>query len=171
MFVPLPPGWKRRKEQLLRNSGHAYINRSGEVQLGKKMRAGCTPSCRMKCLEQCPDDQRLTLFQEYYSLANIESQWRYLAKCIDKTVPKGPIRKDRIKDLERRRSNNIRYCLHILGKKVRVCQSMFLATFDIRPNLIRTVVQKTNDEGALIMGDRRRGPRNKSESSISETNT
>ena len=137
------------------------------------MREPCTEQCRMRCFEKCTDAQRLILFKDYYALANIECQWKYLADHIDKTVPKVRDRtrprkyktKTPIEPIEiiRNRTNNIRYYLNINSKRIRVCLKMFLATFDIGSKVIRTVANKTNDDGVLVYGDHR-GNHKKTES-------
>ena len=150
---------KRKIAQLLKNSGKPYINKKGEARLGKEMRATCTEPCRLKCYQNCPEDQRLNLFREYYALANVESQWQYLANHMDTSVPKSRtkyrIRKKKGKaSIEplviRNRTNNVRYFLNINKERVRVCKDTFLATYDIGSNTIKTVVQKTNDHYFLF---------------------
>ena len=143
--------------------------------MGKELREPCTNKCRMKCYEKCTKDQRLKLFHEYYALANIECQWQYIAHHIDKSVPKAReryrVRKYNTKasqepiEVKRNRANNIRYYLDIENERLRVCQIMFLATYDLHREVIKTVARKTNDEGILIVGMR---GRKKSEAAVAE---
>ena len=148
------------------NSGKSYINGKGQIRLGKEMRGPCTDKCRLKCYEKCTDEQRLHLFRQYYALANRENQWQYLANHIDKSVPKARgkyrVRKYNTKasqepmEVIRNRTNNVRYFLDINEERLRVCRTMFLATFDINPNVInRTVAGKIDDDNVLVIGDTR----------------
>ena len=160
--IPRSHQRKRKIAQLLKNTGKPYINPKGEARLGKEMRAICTERCRLKCYQNCPEDQRLNLFREYYALANVESQWQFLANHIDTSVPKCRRRyqipkKNRKAHTEplviRNRTNNVRYFLNINNERLRVCKDTFLATYDIGSHTIKTVVQKTNDQGVLVSGD------------------
>ena len=162
VIVPRVPEWKRKREKLLRNSGQPYVNRRGKPILGKEMRPSCTESCRLKCYETLTDDQLLNLFHEYYALANVESQWQYLSNHIDTSVPKTG-RRYNVRNKEapefvepkRNRTNNICYYLDVNHERVRVCRETFLATYDIGPQRIKTVIKKTNKEGVLVVGDKR----------------
>lgn len=130
------------------------------------MRPPCNETCRQKCYQKITNTQRQRLFDEYYSLADLHRQWQYLGRYMDKTVPKQTsITKPRIYktkeraavviERQRMRRSNIRYYLQTDTERLKVCMTMFLATFDITKEVTFTVVQKTNENGVLVQKDGR----------------
>lgn len=154
----MPPDYKRKLNQTLKYSGKPHINKNGIPILGRSMRPPCNDRCRQKCYKKITESERQRLFDDYYGLADLHCQWQYLGRYMDKTVPKmTSISKQRM------RGNNIRYFLQTDTERLKVCKTMFLATFDISERAAITVVQKTNDEGVLVKRDGRGSHRLKHE--------
>lgn len=146
-------------------SGKPYISRDGTAMEGRKMRPNCAPYCRSDCSQLINDEQRQKLFDHYYSLGDLHRQWTFLSSLIDRTKPKlrsafdPPVYNKRNaapKIRQRVRSANKTYHLEAGdGNRIRVCQNMFLATFDIYIGVVTSVLNKTNVAGELIDYDRR----------------
>lgn len=147
----------------LKLTGKPYIGKNGIPHLGKEMQPPCESYCRQRCYERLSHDQRLDSFNTYYGLANLHRQWEYLAKHVNRSVPKfsdRPRKYYKKKDtppkvITKKRSNNIRYYLDAGWERVRVCKKMFLATFDITEAVSLTAIQKSDANGRLIDVDRR----------------
>lgn len=131
--------------------------------LGRKMRPNCDP-CRYNCSDIITDEQRQQLFDRYYGLGDLHKQWLMLSTLIDRTEPKKhsitdpPKYKRRAppKVVQRNRVANYVYYLEgTNSERLRVCQSLFLATFDINDAVLKTAINKTNAAGELIDHDRR----------------
>lgn len=144
-----------------KDSGEAYVSSEGVPRLGKTLRSPCSSNCRFGCNTKITEKQREELFQYYYSLGNLTKQWQYLTNLMDPFKPKQPPRLSYRKNnqvVEKRgeRRSNIRYYLPIdSDERVKVCQTMFIATFDISPCTVRTVLRKTDSNGVLVLSDLR----------------
>lgn len=136
---------------------------------GRQLRPNCAPGCRANCSDFLTDDQRQQIFNRYYEMADVHRQWSFLSLLIDRTGSKirsiydPPVYKRcaTAKIRQRMRSANNSYYLQvdIGGEMIKVCQKMFLATFDINDAVVKTVLSKTNAAGELIDHDRRGGGR------------
>lgn len=145
---------------ILKYSGKPYINHFGIPMLGRSMRPPCKKTCRQKCWEKITESQRQRLFNDYYRLADLHLQRQYLGQYMDKTVPKQSsiCKSSRFKVKERTRGNNIQYYLQTGTERLKVCMTMFLATFDISERVACTAVHKTDEKG-VVQKDGRGGSR------------
>lgn len=153
----------------LKYSGKPYINRYGMTTMGRSMRPPCNKTCRQNCWQKITECQRQRLFDEYYKLADLNRQRQYLGMYMDKTVPKQTsiteprlykykVKSRPVVEPQRNRGSNIQYYLPTDTGRVKVCKTMFLATFDISQSAALTVVQKTDDQG-IVQKDGRGGLR------------
>lgn len=132
-------------------SGKPYKNHLGIQMLGRSMRQPCKETCRRKCWEKITEIERQRLFDEFYNLGDLQRQWQYLGRYMDKTVPK---QSSMVIERQRTRRNNIQYYLQANKERLKVCMTMFLATFDISKDAAFTVIQKTDDMGMLSTKDK-----------------
>lgn len=138
--------------------------------MGRSLRPPCNEKCRKQCWKKIDHSERQRIFDEYYSLADKHLQWQYLGRNMDKTVPKlrsisdPPVYKRKaVVERQRMRRNNLQYYLQTETEKVKVCKTMFLATFGISEGVAWTVFQKTDDQGVLVKRDGRGSRRAKQE--------
>lgn len=153
-----------KHNQLLMYSGKAYINRDGVAMEGRQMRPNCAPLCRKDCSQSISDEQRQRIFDRYYGLANLQRQWIFIRSLVDRTKSKGRSlydppkfkRNAAPKVRQRPRSANNTYYLEVDGgERIKVCQKLFLATFDFNIGAVTSALIKTNAAGELIDHDRR----------------
>lgn len=152
---------KRAQEKINKDSGKAYLTRSGFLRPGKSLRNPCDSNCRHQCNSKITEAQRNDIFCYFYGLQNLTEQWKFLAQLMDRTTPKKTIRLhldgDDMSKLRRNRKSNIHYYLPIeqQEKRIKVCSTMFMATFDITQSTVKTIMRKTNGTGVLFEPDMR----------------
>lgn len=146
-------------------AGQTFLTSKGTLKRSKKVQPPCLWNCRIKCYDKVTDEERQIMFNEYYALADMHCQWQYLARYLKRDLPKynyiAQKHRERVESERnpviriRNRSNNIRYYLNVNNEMIRVCKTMFLATFDIKVATVDTVLRKTNEQGQLIQTDNR----------------
>lgn len=120
--------------------------------------------CRLRCQLRITEPERKMVFNDYYSLSNIHSQWEYLAKRLCRVERKYQ-RRDR--NPSGNRKLNIEYNFHVGNEKKRVCKTMFLNTLNVSDTVVYTAMNKCNEDGVLIERDNRgRYHRNKNDFEI-----
>lgn len=112
----------------------------GKVVPGRTMKE--LQSCRMKCKERIPAEQRQEIFKEYWNMGSYVKRSAYMAALIeieDKAT-------QRIRALEpekqKFRTKTYKYFLLIHGKRESVCRGCLLKIFDESDNFIKTVALK-----------------------------
>jgi len=83
--------WKRNKSKIAKQGGLAYVSSSGkEVSAKHPCITGwlCKKKCHRLCSSKLNEDQRQTLFDSYYSLADENQKNTYLFGCIKPVTPK-----------------------------------------------------------------------------------
>lgn len=132
-----PANWKKNLRKKLRNLGMEYVNSKNIVVPARQIKSRCEGE---KCLFQCKkvdEEQRRTLFKEFWELGNIVDQWSYVARCM---VPlQGRYRLNH--EGQCRAFNNAFY-FEVDGFKIRVCKKFFMATLDIGSKLIENVQKR-----------------------------
>ncbi|OXU31064.1 hypothetical protein TSAR_001921 [Trichomalopsis sarcophagae] len=156
--APLPGRRKRRPKAGLtlkkkvhaakqaRNRGEAYNTFSGRLVPARTLRQPCTALCRLQCSERFSPQERKSLFQEFWSIADHKGQWEFIAKNLD-ILPKGTCTSD--KGDESRRSASRRYYFWVGQDKRQVCKTYFLNTLAISNAWIGTVCKKLADHGCV----------------------
>lgn len=82
-------GWEKNKIKRLRNEGQEYISSAKSKRVvAKKIKEPCNEKCRLKCTTKFTDQDRLLLFNKYYSLSNITRKRDFLSKNMDLISPK-----------------------------------------------------------------------------------
>lgn len=159
-----PEMWQKNQAKILRNKGEAYIsiqikkNEDGtksklkKVRPKKSVQPPCAEKCRLKCFAKISNETRAQIFNEYYSLGNIEKQREYIASNMSSVNPKY-----KYSNAEHPRKPNNAFFFIMSGTKIRVCKLFFMATLAINNRTIQTVVRKQNysETGKVIEIDKR----------------
>nr|CAI5822397.1 unnamed protein product [Callosobruchus analis] len=61
------------------NLGMEHKNRKGKLILAKQMKEPCKEECRNRCREKISQDNRQSLFEEFWKIDNHTRQWDYIA--------------------------------------------------------------------------------------------
>merc|ERR1712179_648252 len=89
--------------------------------------------CLLKCNDRISEDERLTIFQEYWGLADYDRQRAYLANHMKRERKMGSSGMMR---------TIILYFLTKKKKKLQVCRQFFLKTLDVSEKASRIVLEK-----------------------------
>lgn len=147
-----PESWKDNKAKKLRNCGKSYQSRSKKTVPARCMKPVC--SCRLKCFDNITENSRLSIFENFWRLGNIDLQRSFIRACMVEVKPKYKY----TNSAKPRQPNNY-FFFTIDGSKIRVCKTYFLNTLSISDRQIRTVKAKTNDLG--FVGPDERGKHDK----------
>ncbi|CAG9840802.1 unnamed protein product [Diabrotica balteata] len=112
------------------------VSVKGVVKPAVQMKPSCRESCRLKCF-MIPEDERLTIFQSYYKLADYVRQRDFKNANTEKAVKKSKTTQE-----ESRRQYSINYFLPIIEEKKKCC----LDIYQSRLITIILVSQKTTPE-------------------------
>lgn len=150
-----PPRWKCSQAKSAYNTGKAHTSLRGKDIPARTMKGGCGASCRRNCQGRIRPEQRQALFNKYWSFGDKMTQWFFLAKLV------------KVVDIKKRTTNvedgsqpyrkqAYEYYLNELesGTQIRVCQAMFLATFDISISVIKTSLLKNSPDKRGKHGNR-----------------
>ncbi|CAG9767658.1 unnamed protein product [Ceutorhynchus assimilis] len=139
--------WNKNKIKRLRNSGKEYISsaKSKRVVSAKQVKESCGEKCQHQCSKKFDREQRLQLFNAYYSLENIDRKRDFLSKHMELITPKYRY----VRAASNRRLNFAFYFRTSDGKKLRVCKKFFKNTLDINDRTVLTVRDKTLPSGVV----------------------
>ncbi|KAL4104440.1 hypothetical protein QTP88_019741 [Uroleucon formosanum] len=113
-----PEQWKKTKAKLLKNSGKSYTSRTGKTVNERVMGPNCSDRCILKCSSKLSDENRIELFNKYWSLASLQRQRDYLASCIEPLQ----LKYRRIFTSETPRRQNCGFYLLFEGNRIRVSE-------------------------------------------------
>lgn len=142
--------YEKLKAKRLRNEGKEYVSTSKQKKVipAKTVKEPCNDKCRYQCPKKISEEQRLKIFNDYYSLSNINRKRDFLSKNMELIQPKYRyVRANRQK--AERRCNYAFYFQSLEGKKIRVCKTFFRNTLDINDRTILTVRNKTSSSGVV----------------------
>lgn len=126
-----PKTWKRNINMANREKGKEYTDYKNRRVPEKTSAAGkmlCTEKCRLKCNNNFTEADRITLFNQYYSLPTINEKNVYLFGCFKPFDVK-----QRTGNIAHRQKS-FRYFITLDGKSKQVCKSAFLKLFDVGTN-------------------------------------
>lgn len=123
----------KKKRQELKNTGQSYINTKGKMVQAKRVWPQDCSRCLLKCNERISEDERLTIFQEYWGLADYDRQRSYLANHMKRERKMGSSGMMR---------TIILYFITKNKKKLQVCRQFFLKTLDVSEKASRIVLEK-----------------------------
>lgn len=144
-----PESWLRNQRKLARNTGRSYIASNGRLVEAKQMRNSCGKSCRMQCSSKITEEERLKNFNNFYALADIAKQRRFLFLHMKSFIPK---RSKTLKNPQKTRACQRNYFLDLSeasdgSDMVQVCKLMFLNSFTISSQMIDTLFKIAINEG------------------------
>lgn len=146
-------------ERLKKYRGETYISKNGVVRGGKCVGPPCA-QCIYQCSIYIIKEQRKQIFDNFYNLGTIQRQWEFIARCTDRILPKYRRVVESSKRKRNERGLNVAYYFQLDNNRIRVCKTFFLNTLDISNSVTKTALEKCNENGELIVGDRR-GAKNK----------
>lgn len=155
--------WKVTKARVASQSGIAHVSRRGKVKRAKALQPPCGAKCRKECTSRISEEVRSKLLTKYWGLADKVSQWMFLSKLI-KTIPIKRRKVIVVDEDEAWRKHTYEYHLCDPDEKIAtlfpVCQTMFLATFDISVSVIKTSLVKNSPDkrGKHIINRKRLSP-------------
>jgi hypothetical protein len=142
--------WKQNITKALRNTGQCYLSASKlKKQVPARSIKDVCNNCRLKCSERISETERIDLFNNYWSLGNLELQRAYISSCMIDIKPKY-----RYTNAEKPRLPNSALYFTVNGNKIRVCKKYFINSLDESDRQLRTVKKKINLQG-FIEKDRR----------------
>lgn len=81
--------WSRNVSKRNRNSGKIYLSaKTKKEQKGRAIKPPCGEKCRLKCSVNFNEEQRLILFEEYWSLGDVIKLRQFIANFIKEIHPK-----------------------------------------------------------------------------------
>ncbi|KAK4881176.1 hypothetical protein RN001_004495 [Aquatica leii] len=92
--------WRRNVIRSSRNSGAEYVNWKGNVQSERKLKPPCQ-NCRNKCSEKFTEDERKSIFTNFWSLADINRHRDFLSKFVTAEEKQRCRKRPRIKDINK----------------------------------------------------------------------
>ena len=148
--------WQKNTQKRRRLSGeqYEYKYKSGELRAkpARSIRKTCSSKCSKKCQDKFSEDERKIIHQDFWSLSDINVKRMYLSKLIDVKMKKRKRKRKTVKS-GKRRERKLSRTYHFIkpnsGARMRICQAYFLSTLDISEKMIRTLVLKTSDSGAV----------------------
>lgn len=158
-----PENWVRIRQRTARAKGEEYRSRQGKIIRARKLQPPCDLKCRFGCTEKITENDRQTSFNTYWQLGDFIKQRKYLYEH----SKADPIARRRgRKEHGVRRKFSLKFFLDVykpnggVKEQVKVCAKMFVSTFDICNNILRTLHKKIIDTGKVedLRGQNRRLP-------------
>lgn len=79
-------GQKLKKK--MKNTGQSYIGSTGKEVKARKLQEPCGSKCRLKCLEKILQDDRESLFKQFWGIGGINKQRKYIICHVKSVCPK-----------------------------------------------------------------------------------
>lgn len=158
-----PENWIRIRQRTARAKGEEYRSRQGKTIRARQLQAPCDSKCRFGCAEKITETDRQTSFDTYWQLADFIKQRKYLYEH----SKADPIARRRgRKEHGIRRKFSLKFFLDVykpdgsVKEQIKVCAKMFVNTFDICNNILRTLHKKIITTGKVedLRGQNRRLP-------------
>lgn len=129
---------KRETAKQLRNTGKAYVNVKGVLVENKSFRnSDC--GCASKCIESVTEDERKSMYENFYAMADFSRQNAYLCGLIHQME----VKQRRPGDGSRgNKETSNKYYLQKANTTVRVCKKFFLQTFQVSDGRVTRAIKK-----------------------------
>nr|CAH7731683.1 unnamed protein product [Callosobruchus chinensis] len=144
--------WKRNYIKCSRNSGNEYVNWKGNTQAQRKLKPPCE-NCKNNCTKKISEEERVSIFSNFWSLADINRQRDFISKftCLEEKKrcrirPKPEVDEK----VQSRRKSTFTYFLLSGGKRIMVCKKFFLNTLSISGQMVATVYSKMGSSGTVV---------------------
>lgn len=144
----------RQNRNRMRNLGKEYSTLKGKVI--PERRCKDLQSCRLKCQERIKDEERNTIFSDYWSMENYDKRVAFMANLIT-TKEKNSTRAKKHDKKHKNRCVSHTYGLRINGQMVKICKKCFLLTFGESTKFITTVINKKEASLSGITAEDGRG--------------
>lgn len=143
---PMPHRWKKNIRKQLRLEGKEYISSRGKAIKARQLKPHNCSKCRYKCPSKVSEEDRMNIFNNYWSLKSVERQKDFICQnVIEKQTRQGSGKK------------TVAHTFTLTCSKTRhrVCKNFFLRTLDIGE---RTVYHNlSNQEYGMYTSSDRRG--------------
>ena len=156
-----PQTWYRNAQKKLRNEGKSYkmASKNHRERPARAMKPPCTEKCRLKCFSTFSNEERKTIFSDYWQLGSLEKQRLFILNCMEQIQPS--YRYIRVGGNRPPRKLNNAFFFNVDGEKKRVCKVFFKNTLDINDRPIRTVQEKRAKVVGVLMEPEKRGQHTK----------
>ena len=152
-----PDNWKRNLKRRKRCTGQAYLTKHGKQKRARQIRAGCNVTCRYGCKGKITEDQRRSIFEEYWALGDHTRQREFVARNVQKTEKGRQVKHG----CSSRRKFSYRWSFDVSSKRIQVCKTYFLATLDISDKVVANASGSLTEAG-FISPDQRGKHHNRS---------
>ncbi|CAH0715769.1 unnamed protein product, partial [Brenthis ino] len=135
--------WECNKRKDARNKGLEYVSVRKKLNPPKKIRKGkdCLNKCVLKCSQKITDDERLSIFTDYYNLSSEEKRMFLLnnTSCLQ------PDRRRKGKNYENsKKKDSYQFFFMVNSVKIKVCKTFFCDTLAISQKPIYNVHKTKN---------------------------
>lgn len=129
---------KQNKSQASKQENHRKVSKTKREKIlsTKKVREGCSETCRRKCSQKIPHVAREELFDEFWQLESDVGRREFILPIVNKIPKKSN------KNSYSRRGCTIEWTIPYNGEFHIVCKKFFLDTFDITENFVKTIHSK-----------------------------
>ncbi|CAH0560475.1 unnamed protein product [Brassicogethes aeneus] len=134
---PADKAGNKNMRKIARNTGERYSTKSGKII--KKRKLGPLIACRMKCRERLEEENRLSIFEDYWKLSSHDKRAGFVAGLID-VKSKSLEKKKQPNKTHKNREWTYLYKFNVKGGQVSVCKNCFLKTLDETPKFIEIVM-------------------------------
>ena len=141
-----PDQHKQNIAKRCRNSGKQYVTKKGKVCEGKVF-SNIPCNCRMKCNNKISSDERKSMFESFWNMAEFGKQNSYICGLVQRNEVKR--RRPRKEGSSQRKGSNKCYLKTTEGLLIQVCQSFFLKTFQLSEGRVNRALCKLVD-GKLL---------------------
>lgn len=143
--------WIAEIRKRKKNLGEEFTNRKGQIIPKKEIKPSCGDKCSRKCRELITENQRNTIFNNFWSLGDHNKQADYLSRFIKRVSRKQIMARSASSS---RRKCSYEYYLYVDGQEIRTCKVMFLNTFSISDMWVQTLFKKINNSATgTILND------------------
>ena len=142
-----PKVWKIEKRQLKRLRGESYSPPGKKGQLPKprkkarEMKSAC--NCRMKCHEHLSEEDRVGIFNKYWSLGDRNKQTQYILNNMKREATARTRRREGPTKSGKRRARAMTNTYYL--KHIQVCKTMFHNTLDVSETYVKTCWEKSEN--------------------------
>lgn len=152
-----PQGWRKNVSKAKHNAGEAHVSMRKVQKQARSMKNGCSVKCKKKCHFNVTEEQRKTIFEKFWGLADYTYQWCFIGNSVTEENVNRRV-KIQIDGEDPSRKSAYRY--HFTLEKsndLEVCKQMFLNTLGIGNKWVRTAsLKKKAHSGAIPVDSRGR---------------
>lgn len=135
----------RNSRKQKKNLGQPYISSNGKYVKARMMQP--LTKCRNNCQEKISDEDKETIFTNYWKLGNHRKRCAYVSSMLSANYKAS--HRPKYLDVEKQRFRQItyKYFLEIDGKRIHVCKICFMKTLDESLSFVNLVAIKKRSTG------------------------